>query len=87
MHRFGVHWKQVPVEVWRGRLWARALAEQGVTDGGLGDKVQGDFTTARTARFKFAPKVAVRRSWPLPLLAEARPSEGKDCETSIKLVT
>lgn len=54
---------QVPVEEWRGRLWARALADQGVNDTELGDMLQQNFTSARTLRFKFAPDVAVRTSF------------------------
>ena len=51
---------QVPVEEWRGRLWARALADQGVEDTELGATLQQNFTSARALRFKFPPDVAVR---------------------------
>mmetsp|Transcript_15179 Transcript_15179/g.45770 ORF Transcript_15179/g.45770 Transcript_15179/m.45770 type:complete len:255 (+) Transcript_15179:230-994(+) len=49
---------EVPVEVWRGRLWAKALEQQGVVDGGLGNTLQKNFTTYRTARFQFSQDVA-----------------------------
>lgn len=50
------------MEVWRGRLWAKALEQQGVVDGGLGNTLQKNFTTYRTARFQFSQDVAVRCS-------------------------